>query len=146
MVGNNRMTPFREFLNSQVSRCLGRCQCDESNRCRSCFHFLKLPELFSTRYLEFLLKYVTTVTSFGSFIFYRRSNLAFYEIFLRQKKKCMSGDSCVVNFVLSIIGIDEVSLVWMKLVCLAENRIELAWDVTANNVPRIISVSAITIG
>lgn len=58
----------------------------------------------------------------------------------------MSGDSCVVNFVLSIIGIDEVSLVWMKLVCLAENRIELAWDVTANNVPRIISVSAITIG
>lgn len=58
----------------------------------------------------------------------------------------MPGDSCEVNFVLSIIGIDEVSLVWMKLVCLAENRIELACDVTANNVPRIISVSAITIG
>lgn len=51
-----------------------------------------------------------------------------------------------MNFVVeSITHIDEVSLVWMKLVCLAENHIELAYDVAVNNVPGIISVSAITI-
>ena len=58
----------------------------------------------------------------------------------------MRSDSCEVNFVESTIGIDEVSLIWMKLVCLAESHVELVYYVIANNVPRIISVSAITIG